>query len=205
MNLRSESPPHLFTVGHSNHAMESFIDLLKQHDIHVLADTRSSPYSRYVTHFNKEELHRAMTEAGIKYLFLGKELGGRPNGEEFYDEEGRVLYYRLAESPLFLEGIERLEKGIRQYRVALMCSEEDPTVCHRHRLVARVMVERGVQVSHIRGDGAIETVTIIPARTEQRSLFDLPEENNWKSLRPVSPKRSSKAEEEEPSDPYLDD
>src|SRR5947209_11997942 len=91
----------LFTVGHSNHSLEAFLELLKKHTIQVLVDTRSYPYSRHVPHFNREELCEALRQRGIKYLFLGGELGGRPTGEEFYDEEGHVLYCRLAESPTF--------------------------------------------------------------------------------------------------------
>src|SRR5437773_2085700 len=102
MDLIAAAPLHLYTVGHSNHAMDAFIALLKQHEIQVLADVRSSPYSAYVTHFAREELEHALRQAGIKYLFLGKELGGRPDGSEFYDPEGYVLYWRLAESPVFL-------------------------------------------------------------------------------------------------------
>ena len=72
--------PHLFTVGHSNHALDVFLTLLQKHEIQVLADVRSSPYSRYVKHFDREELEQAIKDAGIKYLFLGRELGGRPDG-----------------------------------------------------------------------------------------------------------------------------
>jgi uncharacterized protein (DUF488 family) len=177
----------LFTVGHSNQPVEAFIDLLREHEIGVVVDVRSSPYSKYVPHFNKEEIQQALENAGIKYLFLGRELGGRPEGSEFYDEENYVLYHRLAESPLFLAGVERLEKGLRQYRVAIMCSEEDPGVCHRQLLVGRVMRQRGVQVEHIRGDGTIE-LAAEPAGSKQLLLFDIPEKNPWRSLRPLRKK-----------------
>ena len=183
----AEEQPCLFTVGHSNHRLEVFVELLKRHGIQVLVDTRSYPYSRHVPHFNREELSRRLKEEGINYLYLGRELGGRPDEEEFYDEEGHVLYYRLAESPIFLVGIERLEKGIRKYRVAIMCSEENPSICHRHLLVGRVMAQRGTKIHHIRGGGAVQADADLPAPTnEQRSLFDLPEENTWKSLQSVS-------------------
>jgi uncharacterized protein (DUF488 family) len=178
--------PCLYTVGHSNHRPEGFIRLLERHGIEVVADTRSQPYSRYVPHFNGEELQAALRQAGIRYLFLGEELGGRPEGEEFYDEEGRVRYYRLAESTLFKNGIERLEEGIRRYRVAILCSEENPAVCHRHLLVGRVMAERGTAVYHIRGDGGLQAATDLPRpEQEQPTLYDLYGENPWKSIRSV--------------------
>jgi len=146
----------VFTIGHSNHSLETFVGLLKSHKIDVLVDVRSKPFSRFSPQFNKENLEKAVKASGIKYLFLGKELGGRPQGSEFYDNHGFVLYSRIAESPLFLEGIDRLMEGIKTYRVAVMCSEENPVNCHRRLLVGRVLAKRGVSVRHIRGDGTVQ-------------------------------------------------
>ncbi len=183
----TESDACLFTVGHSNHSVDVFVGLLKSHEIQVLVDVRSYPYSRYVRHFNKEELSSALKAHGINYLFMGRELGGKPEEEEFYDEDGHVLYSRLAESPVFLSGIERLEKGIRQFRVAILCSEENPAVCHRHLLISRVMSQRGTEIRHIRGDGTIQSDADLPTPAKvQRSLFDLPGNSTWKSLLAVS-------------------
>jgi uncharacterized protein (DUF488 family) len=176
----------LFTVGHSNQPQDLFIERIERLGIQVLVDVRSYPYSRFVPHFNREELCQRVTNAGIRYLFMGEELGGRPDEERFYDDENRVLYYRLAESASFLHGIGRLEKGLQKFRVAIMCSEEDPSICHRHLLVGRVLSERGVNVRHLRGDGTIQGNEDLPSSTQKvRSLFDLPEDNTWKSLRSV--------------------
>jgi uncharacterized protein (DUF488 family) len=184
------SGPSLFTIGHSNQSREEFLALLAKHAIEVLVDTRSSPYSKYVAHFNRDELATAAASAGIKYLYLGRELGGRPSGEEFFDDEGHVLYYRVAASPLFLEGIARVEAGSERYRLALMCSEEDPAVCHRHLLVGRVLIERGASVLHIRADGSLQPYEDVKTPdAEQPLLFDLPELHPWRSLRSVSRKK----------------
>jgi uncharacterized protein (DUF488 family) len=191
MPIDDANAPHLFTVGHSNHALEVFVALLARHQIQVLADVRSSPYSRYVTHFDREALEGALKQAGVTYLYLGKELGGRPDGAEFYDAEGHVLYYRLAEAPLFLDGIKRLETGLRRQRVAIMCSEENPCVCHRPLLVGRVISRRGVAIAHIRGDGALmPNAALQEASFVQPTLFDPPEETTWKSLRSVLPRKT---------------
>lgn len=180
----------LFTIGHSTHSLEAFVELLKHHAIDVLVDSRSSPYSRHVPHFNKEMLQATLKAAGIKYVYLGKELGGRPEGEEYYDAEGFALYYRVAESAFFQAGIARLEKGLRQYRVAIMCSEEDPHGCHRRLLVGRVMARRGVKIRHIRGDGTVQPDAVLQeGMYEQGTLFEMPEDNTWKSLRSVLPRR----------------
>lgn len=182
----------LFSIGHSNHALERFLDLLRQHQIEVLVDARSHPYSRFAPHFDTRSLKEAVTRAGIKYLYLGKELGGRPDGDEYYDTEGHVLYWRVAESPLFLDGIERLESGIAKYRVALMCSEEDPSACHRRLLIGRVLATRAVQFEHIRGNGRVQTEAELQAEEERRrtngqiGFFEEPSrEKAWRSIQSV--------------------
>jgi uncharacterized protein (DUF488 family) len=146
-----------YTIGHSNLDLNSFIKLLKDNAIEVLVDVRSNPYSRFASQFNKANIQKAIQENGLKYLFLGKELGGRPKEKEFYDSEGLILYLKIAESPIFKEGIERLIAGTRKYRVAIMCSEENPVNCHRRFLVGRALSEKGIQIFHIRRGGKIQT------------------------------------------------
>jgi uncharacterized protein (DUF488 family) len=182
----------LFSIGHSNHGLEKFLGLLRQHRIEVLVDARSHPYSKFAPHFDTPSLKEAVTTAGIKYLFMGKELGGRPNGDEFYDKERHVLYWRVAEAPLFLAGIERLENTIANYRVALMCSEENPSACHRRLLVGRVLATRGVQLDHIRGNGKVQTEVELHTEEErhrtngQIEFFEAPSrEKAWRSIQSV--------------------
>jgi hypothetical protein len=188
----TENGPVLYTIGHSNHDQEHFCGLLLQHGIGVVADVRSSPYSRYTTQFNAEQLKTALAAKGIRYVFLGDQLGGRPAVPEHYDEQGHALYYRMARSETFLQGIERLEGGMKKYRVAIMCSEEDPTVCHRFLLVSRVMAERDNKICHIRGDGSLashdQIRTAAGGAQHQNLLFPEMEDDSWKSLRSVSPK-----------------
>ena len=125
-----------FTLGHSNHSIETWLALVRRHEIEVVVDTRSSPYSKYVPQFDRELIQRSLEEAGIRYLFLGAELGGRPANPAYYDASGRVLYSRLRDDPLFQAAIARLESGMERFRVALLCGEEDPAHCHRRRLHA---------------------------------------------------------------------
>lgn len=186
--------PQLFTIGHSNVALDDFLGLLRQHGIEAVADVRTVPRSRYVPHFNAGQLGEALARCAVGYLPSGQELGGRPAGDEFYDEDGHVLYGRLAASPLFQTGLDRVLAGARTSRVALLCSEEDPSRCHRHLLIGRVLQERGVAVSHIRRDGRIDTEADLAAREiggdPQATLFEGgPGEDPWRSPRPV-PRRS---------------
>jgi len=146
----------LFTIGHSNHEAGRFVELLRQHRIEAVADVRSSPYSRHVPHFSSDALKRFLSEAGVSYVFLGKELGARPAGPGLV-VDGRMSYERMAARPEFLLGIERVLQGAAKYRLALLCAEKDPTECHRMILVCRQLKGRVSGITHILADGAVES------------------------------------------------
>ena len=151
-----ESQLYLFTIGHSRHPVDVFIELLKRHGVTAVADVRSAPFSKFNPQFNKEALARDLAAQGIRYVFLGRELGARSADRSLY-QGGRVRYDRLAETTLFKEGITRVMQGAAEHRVALMCAEKEPLDCHRTLLVSRVLQEQGVEVSHILHDGRLET------------------------------------------------
>lgn len=146
----------IYTVGHSTQPIEQFLSLLKQHTISAVADVRSSPFSKHAPQYSRDELKKALKSAGIAYVFLGKELGARSEDDSCYIG-GVVSYERLSKTPLFKKGIERVEDGCAQFRIALMCSERDPTECHRTILVSKILHERGADVRHILSSGEIET------------------------------------------------
>jgi uncharacterized protein (DUF488 family) len=136
--------------------MEKLIDLLTTHHITAVADVRSQPYSRFNPQFNRENLQAALKTVEISYVFLGRELGARPEDRTCY-VDGTVQYDRLARTGLFQEGLRRIVEGMRKYRIALLCAEKDPLTCHRAILVCRYLVTRGVVVQHILEDGQIES------------------------------------------------
>jgi uncharacterized protein (DUF488 family) len=191
----------IYTIGHSSHTAEHFLGLLRQNRIEVLVDTRSAPYSRYTPHFDREALRECITTAGMKYLFLGDVIGGRPKDEAHYDEYGRARYAKMGKDAEFLAGIERLEHGADEFRIALMCSEEDPAHCHRRLLIGRVLIERGAEVIHLRGTGEMQAESQVAAASgkalveAQPALFAEMDEDKWRStasvLRSGPPKTSS--------------
>lgn len=193
--MSAVSSSRVFTIGHSNLEPDRFRELLSEHGIEVLVDVRSWPHSRYVQWADAAVLPELIAEAGAKYLFLGKELGGRPEGDAFYDADGHVLYGKVAEQEWFKRAIERLERGAEEYRVAIMCSEEDPAHCHRRLLVSKVLLDHGVTVAHIRKDGRVE-IESGPLKLREGTLFE-DEEGLWRSSLSVSrvrrPRTSSTA------------
>lgn len=192
--MGSTSTSKIFTIGHSNHPIENFLSLLAKHSIDVLVDTRSSPFSKFSPQFNQQNLKLFIKEAERKYLFLGAELGGKPKDATFYDAEGYVLYWKIAESDLFQNAIQRVRSGITNHSVALLCSEEDPMHCHRRLLIGRVLQNMGVELLHIRGNGEIQTEFEIKNETgesvNQLNIFGAAaEEQPWRSIQSVSQKK----------------
>lgn len=148
--------PEIYSIGHSSHDIGTFISLLQQHGITALADVRSRPWSRHVPHFSRAALKAAVQDAGIAYVFLGNELGARPDDPGCY-VDGKVSHARLAQRPAFAEGIRRLLEGREKFRIALMCAEKDPANCHRAHLVSPALSQQGVAVLHIHADGHLES------------------------------------------------
>ena len=149
-------PEFVYTIGHSNHPIEKFIELLTAHNVTAVADVRSHPYSRFNPHFNRERLRADLGTAGMAYAFLGRELGARPEDASCY-VKGKVGYELLARTPLFREGLSRILQGVESQRIALMCAEKDPLTCHRAILVCRHLVAHGLGARHILEDGRIES------------------------------------------------
>jgi uncharacterized protein (DUF488 family) len=146
----------VLSIGHSNHRIDAFVELLQRHGVTAVADVRSSPYSRWVPQFSRNELSAALKAHGIAYVFLGKEFGARSENPACY-VDGKVQYDRLAAEPAFESGVERIKEGIQKHRIALMCAEKDPIDCHRALLVSREIDRHGMPVAHILADGSLQT------------------------------------------------
>ena len=145
----------LFTIGHSVLTIDQFFLLLQGHGITLLCDVRSSPYSRFVPRFNRESIETEAVKHGIAYLYLGRELGPRSSDPACY-ENGKVQYKRLAATEIFRHGLGRLQKAMATQRVALMCAERDPLLCHRTILICRHLAAADTIIRHIREDGSLE-------------------------------------------------
>jgi uncharacterized protein (DUF488 family) len=164
----------LFTIGHSNHRADFFLELLYGRKLQVVADVRSVPYSRYVSWFNKQQLEELLKLSGFKYLFMGDLIGGKPAAGSLKDSRGRVDYRKLAATEEFQKGLDRLENGLAAgWRIVLMCAEEDPLQCHRHWLIARELeLARRVRVFHLRADGSeLRALDHFAGGPEQLEIF----------------------------------
>jgi uncharacterized protein (DUF488 family) len=156
----------IYTIGHSNVPANKIIDLLRKNGIEVLVDVRSAPYSQYAPQFNREQLAHSLGQAGLRYVFAGEYLGGRPKDPSCYKDKqlpsGKVDYLHLvdynevAKRSWYQKGITRLVEIAADDQLAIMCSEEDPNHCHRQHLISQTLLAMGITVVHIRGDGSLE-------------------------------------------------
>jgi uncharacterized protein (DUF488 family) len=146
----------VYTIGHSNHSIEKFLELLARHSIEAVTDVRSHPQSRFNPQFSLKRLRASLEEAEVAYLFLGRELGARSDDPALV-VDGKVDYGRLARTPRFQEGLTRVATAAATARVAILCAERDPLECHRAILVCPELAARGVDAQHIREDGRLES------------------------------------------------
>ena len=156
MDLTADEFNPLFTIGYSELKVSSFVALLKRYMVETVADVRSSPYSKFYPDFNFEGLKQTLKTHGIKYAFLGKELGARRSEEECY-VNGKVSYDLVFKTEAFQSGLQRLINGAGRMRVALLCAEKDPLDCHRAILICRYLRNAIGPINHILNDGRIET------------------------------------------------
>jgi uncharacterized protein (DUF488 family) len=161
--LSTDARP-LLTIGHSNHPLEHVLALLQHHAVETVADVRSRPYSRFAPQYRKEALAGALWDAGMGYLFLGAQLGGKPARGEV--AATRLDYATRIREPAFQEGIAQLLAAARQARVALLCRERDPLDCHRLHLICRYLAPERLDIGHILPGGALE-----PQRETERRLL----------------------------------
>jgi len=169
-------PEHtIYTIGHSTHPIEDFIDMLHSFDIVHLADIRSFPGSRKFPQFNKENLRKSLVDNGIAYTHI-KDLGGRrkvlkDSKNNRWRKDAFKGYADYMETESFHRGIMELEQIASQQRTAYMCSEAVWWRCHRS-LVSDYLKAKGWKVLHIMALNKLEEHPYTePARVVGNQVF----------------------------------
>ena len=156
--------PHhsLYSIGHGTRHIDDFIHLVKQHKIQYIADVRSTPYSRHNPQYNRPPLVLALEKYGIRYVYMGDQLGGRPTDPAVYDEAGKLDFHRIHHQSYFQKGISRIiEAHGRGLSIALLCSESRPEQCHRTRIIGRELAEHRLFVQHIDENGTCKDQRLV--------------------------------------------
>ena len=141
----------LYSIGHGQKPIEEFYEELTSFGIQYIIDVRSSPFSKWAPQYNQREIAHFLRSNGIVYAYMGNTIGGRPINDYCYDSEGHFDYEKMAQEPSFKEGLLRLVKANeQQLNVAVMCSESDPSQCHRSKLIGRELYENyHINMKHI--------------------------------------------------------
>lgn len=163
----------VYTIGYGSRDIGQVVSILQQHNIQYVIDVRSAPYSRYKPEFSKDELARLLQKHGLRYVFMGHLLGGRPQDPACYID-GKVDYDKLKDTDAYRTGIARIQTAFtQQHVVAIFCSEEKPQECHRSKLIGVSLEHLGIPVLHLDENGQPQTQEqIISLLTgNQLSLF----------------------------------
>ena len=145
----------LYSIGYGNRTWPALLELLQRYKCQFLIDVRSSPYSKFNPAYSRESLEGLCGTEGIRYVFMGDTLGGKPDSPDHLDAEGKIDYIKLAEAPQFQFGLSRLKTAHAKGLVSvLMCSELRPESCHRCKLIGAELAEQGIQVVHIDEKGS---------------------------------------------------
>ncbi len=175
----------IYTIGHSNHEIEQFLDLLHQFGITCLIDVRSAPYSRYAPQYNKRPLRESLQAHDLIYLHFEQEFGARQTRPSLLTAEGKVDFDKFRATDAFKQGVERLRKGLELgYTIALMCSEGDPFDCHRFSMIAYHLVKEGLPVKHILPDGSLIDNEDLEARLLEKYQKKLPQSTLFETITP---------------------
>ncbi len=168
-HVNSQYP--IYTIGHSNHEITKLLELLESHEIDLLVDIRSAPSSKYAPQFNQQSLKKSLKEVGIQYKYLGSSLGGRPEDKDVLNSEGKIIREYIEQKDWYQKGIhELIETAMTGKRIALMCSEENPAHCHRGYIVSNTLIERGIQILHIRENGEAQYLGLLNSPTDQMEI-----------------------------------
>jgi uncharacterized protein (DUF488 family) len=174
-------PQILWTIGHSTRPIEEFIELLQAHDIQLLGDVRTIPYSRRNPQFNTDALAESLVKAGLEYHHLPA-LGGRRKSQpdsvnRGWRSAGFRGYADYMQTDEFRGGLEELMASGRQRRTAIMCAEAVPWRCHRS-LIADALVSRGWQVQHILSTAEAPPHQITPFARIENDTLTYPEQTS---------------------------
>ncbi len=182
----------ILTVGYGNRSLDGLIALMRREGVQFLIDVRSSPLSRFKPEFSGDPLDQAMRLVGIRYVFMGDTLGGRPQDPSCY-ENGHVIYDLVQQKPFFGAGIDRLlDASAKGFQVCLLCSESRPEECHRSKMIGVALAARGSDVIHLGPQGERLAQADVIARLEkaQAALFD-GSFRSRKAYRPASARPAS--------------
>jgi uncharacterized protein (DUF488 family) len=150
--------PIVYTIGHSTHQLDYFLELLRNYHVTCVVDVRSVPASSYNPQYNQDYLNEFLKNNNIIYLHFAEEFGARQTDPDLLDDDGKLDFDKVRKTWIFKNGLERIWQGVEKgYTIAIMCSESEPIDCHRFSMVSVGLEKDGFEVKHILKDKTIKT------------------------------------------------
>ena len=148
-------PATVYTIGHGSRPIAEFIGLLQGAGVDCVVDVRAHPGSRRHPQFGREALENSLAQAGIRYVWEGKALGGRRRAVKGSRHTALTsgAFRAYADHMMTVEyraGLTRLVELSLDARTAILCAERLPWECHRN-LISDSLVARGNAVMHLIG------------------------------------------------------
>lgn len=172
--------PKIYTIGHSTHELDYFLELLREYKINCIVDVRSNPASAYNPQYNQEPFKTFLKKNKVTYLHFAEEFGARQTDRELLDEKGILDFEKVRKSWNFKNGLERIWQGIEKgFVIAIMCSESNPLDCHRFSMVSVGLKEDGLDVNHILKDKSIKSHTELEIDLLESFKKKLPVKDLW--------------------------
>ncbi len=166
----------LYTIGHGAQSVGKVVANLKDHDITTLVDVRSIPYSNYKQDWCRENLKPLLENLGIRYVYMGQSLGGKPRSQNYY-KNGVLDYETVYQSKSFQIGIEKLLRAATRFKICLLCSEQNPWNCHRSKLIGTYILDRTIRIQHIFPDRTVHPQPQLEPEPSNDLLNELLEES----------------------------
>jgi len=170
-------PQKIFTVGHSDLTFMRFLTLIQASNVNHIIDIRSIPYSRRAPWSNKSRLPEILKPFKsrlpeilkpfqIRYTYLGHKLGGKKQPiKRISKQQG------ISSQADYDDGIHLLLQLSMRDKLALLCAEGDPALCHRQHIIAQTLIDADIKVLHILKNGAIKEAWKEEDPPEQTLLF----------------------------------
>lgn len=150
--VTSPSSGRVLTIGHGGQTWTSVLANLQSAEVQFLIDVRSVPYSKFQPDFTRDRLQQ-LARRSVRYVFMGDLLGGRPNDLDCYTD-GHVDYVKTQAKDFFRRGIARILSAHGQgLNICLLCSEAQPSQCHRTKLIGVALAHHGITLTHILPSG----------------------------------------------------
>ena len=168
-NHTMEEKPIIYTYGNTSIDVKDLICILQPYHINCIVDCRPQAYTIGMTNTPSDELQQVLKQNGIAYLPFAKHFGVFPN--ETRNSKGTILYSKVIKTSNFLEGIERIERGVQKgYIICIIDYEKEIAKSRRYTHIGKYLHEK-YTICHIFPSGTHFTQEQVEQKQAERKSY----------------------------------